>query len=132
MDSRKFVIKETLLIFSGQVVCCAVMVGVFALLGKFDSTVILGALFGGILSTLNFFFMAVAATIASDKAIAQDVKGGQATVQLSYYARLAVIAVILFALVKSGLCNVICAVLPLTFNRLILTVCEFFRKGDSL
>ena len=130
MDSRKFVIKESLLILAGQAVCCAVMVGIFALLGSFDTTVLWGALFGALIATLNFFFMAVAATIASDKAVNQDVKGGQATIQISYIARLVVMAVVLFALVKSGLCNVIAVVLPLAFNRPILTIFEFFRKGD--
>ena len=130
MDSRKFVIKESLLILAGQAVCCAVMVGIFALLGSFDTTVLWGALFGALIATLNFFFMAVAATIASDKAVNQDVKGGQATIQISYIARLVVMAVVLFALVKSGLCNVIAVVLPLAVNRPILTICEFFRKGD--
>lgn len=130
MDSRKFVIKESLLILAGQAVCCAVMVGIFALLGNYDTSVLLGALFGGLIATLNFFFMAIAATIASDKAVNQDVKGGQATVQFSYFARLAVMAIVLFALVKSGLCNVIAVVLPLAFNRPILTIFEFFRKGD--
>lgn len=131
MDSRKFVIKESLLILAGQAVCVAVMIGIFALLGKFDSTVLLGGIFGGIIATLNFFFMAVAATIAADKAVKQDVKGGQATVQASYIGRLVVMAVVLFALVKSGLCNVIAVVLPLAFNRPILTIAEFFRKGDN-
>ena len=131
MDSRKFVIKESLLILAGQAVCCAVMVGIFALLGSYDTTVLLGGIFGGIIATLNFFFMAVAASIAADKAVNQDVKGGQATVQASYIGRLVVMAVVLFALVKSGLCNVIAVVLPLAFNRPILTIAEFFRKGDN-
>lgn len=131
MDSRKFVIKQTLLILAGQAVCVAVMIGIFALLGHFDSTVLLGGIFGGIIATLNFFFMAVAATIASDKAVQQNVKGGQATIQISYIARLAVMAIVLFALIKSGLCNVVAVVLPLAFTRPILTICEFFRKGDD-
>ncbi len=131
MDSRKFVIKQTLLILAGQAVCVAVMIGIFALLGHFDSTVLLGGIFGGIIATLNFFFMAVAATIASDKAVQQNVKGGQATIQISYIARLAVMAIVLFALIKSGLCNVVAVVLPLAFTRPVLTICEFFRKGDD-
>ena len=131
MDSRKFVIKQTLLILAGQAVCVAVMIAIFALLGHFDSTVLLGGVFGGIIATLNFFFMAVAAIIASDKAVQQNVKGGQATIQISYIARLAVMAIVLFALIKSGLCNVIAVVLPLAFTRPILTICEFFRKGDA-
>ena len=43
-----------------------------------------------------------------------------------------VIAVILFALVKSGLCNVLTAVLPLVFTRPILSITAFFQKGDDL
>lgn len=130
MDSRKFVIKQTLLVLAGQAVCVGIMLGIFALLGRFDRTVLLGGIFGGLIATLNFFFMAIAATIASDKAVAQDVKGGQATIQISYIARLAVMAVVLFALVKSGLCDVFAVVLPLVFTRPILTLFEFFRKGD--
>lgn len=130
MDSRKFVIKQTLLVLAGQAVCVGIMLGIFALLGRFDRTVLLGGIFGGLIATLNFFFMAIAATIASDKAVAQDVKGGQATIQISYIARLAVMAVVLFALVKSGLCDVFAVVLPLVFTRPILTLTEFFRKGD--
>ena len=130
MDSRKYVIKESLVILAGQAVCVAVMIGIFALLGYYDRAVLLGGIFGGLLATANFFFMAVAATIAADKAVAQNVKGGEATVRISYIARMAVIAIVLFALVKSGLCNVFTAVLPLAFNRPIITLQEFFRKGD--
>ena len=75
--------------------------------------------------------MALVAGIAADKAVAQDVKGGQLTMRLSYMARLAVIFIILFALVKSGLCNVIAAVLPLAFTRPVLFVAEFFRKSGE-
>ena len=130
MDSRKYVIKESLVILAGQAVCVSVMIGIFALLGYYDRTVLLGGIFGGLLAAANFFFMAVAATIAADKAVAQNVKGGEATVRISYIARMVVIAVVLFALVKSGLCNVFAAVLPLAFTRPILTIREFFRKGD--
>lgn len=131
MESRKFVIKETLTILAGQTACVAAMLGIFALLGKFDRSVLLGGIFGGLIATANFFFMAIAASIAADKAVKQDVKGGQATVQASYIGRLAVMAVVFYALVKSGLCNVFSLVLPLAFTRPVLTICEFFRKGDE-
>lgn len=131
MDSRKLVFQETAVIAIGQVICVAVMIGIFALLGRFDSTVLLGGVFGGLLATLNFFFMAVGAMMAADKAEAQNVKGGQATIQSSYLLRLVVLFVILFALVKSGLCNVIALVLPLAFNRPIISIGEFFRKSGE-
>ena len=143
MDSRKYILQQTLLVFAGQILCGAAMVGIFALLGMYDQSVLLGGIFGVLVATANFFFMAVGAGIAvaggaqlgagiaSDKACNQDVKGGQATVQMFYIGRLIGIAVILFALIKSGLCNVYTAVIPLIFTRPILTIYEFFRKGDQ-
>ena len=131
MDSRKYVLKETAIVAIGQALCVGVMIGIFALLDKSDTSVWLGGIAGGILAVANFFFMAVSASVAADKAVAQDVKGGQLTMRLSYMARLAVIFIILFALVKSGLCNVIAAVLPLAFTRPVLFVAEFFRKSGE-
>lgn len=128
MDSRKFVLKETAIVLLGEVLCSAVMVGIFALLGKFDQTVLLGAAVGAILATLNFFFMAVGATLAADKAENQNVKGGKAMIQSSYLIRLVVLFAVLFAFAKSGLCNVIALVVPLIFVRPVLTIAEFFRK----
>ena len=131
MDSRKFIIKETIVLAIGQALCGALMLAVCALLGKFDRSVLLGGIFGGLLAIANFFAMAVCADLAADKAEAQNPKGGQALIRISYFGRMVVIAVLLFALVKSGLCNVITAVLPLAFNRPILTLAEYFRKGSE-
>lgn len=128
MDSRKYVLQQSGIILVGELVCSAVMVGIFALLSKYDTSVLLGAAFGSILATANFFFMAMGAMIAADKAEAQNVKGGQAAIQLSYILRMAGLFIIMFALIKSNLCNAIALVLPLVFTRLILTVSEFFRK----
>ena len=131
MDSRKFILQKTALIALGQALCVAAMIGVFALLGYFDRSVLLGGIFGGILAVGNFFAMAVSADLAADRAEKGNAKAGQSMIQLSYIGRLAVIAVLLFALIKSGLCHVMAAVLPLAFNRPILTLSEFFRKGDT-
>lgn len=131
MDARKFIIKETAIVALGQALCVGIMLGIFALLGKFDTSVWLGGIAGGVLAVANFFFMAIAASIASEKAVNQDVKGGQLTMRLSYMLRLAVIFIILFALVKSGACHVITSVLPLAFTRPVLFVAEFFRKSGE-
>ena len=131
MDSRKFVIQKSLLILLGQAICVALMLGIFYLLGRFDRSVVLGGVFGGFIATANFFFMAVFADIAADKAENQDVKGGQLLIRASYIGRMAVMAVVFFALAKSCLCDVFSLVLPLVFTRPILTLQEFFRKGDK-
>ena len=132
MDSHKYVFKETLTVAIGEAICVAVMLGVFALLGKFDRSVLLGGILGGVLAVANFFFMAVGTALAADKAENQDVKGGQAVISSSYTIRMIVMAVLLFAAVKSGFCNVFASVIPLVFVRPVLTLGEFFRKsGDK-
>ena len=131
MDARKFVLKETGIVALGQALCVGLMIGVFALLGNMDTSVWLGGLVGGVLAVANFFFMAISASVASEKAVNQDIKGGQLIMRLSYIVRLAVIFLLLFALVKSGVCHVISAVLPLAFTRPVLFVAEFFRKSGE-
>ena len=133
MESRKFILQKTLIIFLGEVLCVAAMYGIFALLKKLDGSVLLGGAIGAGLGVLNFFFMAVAADRAADQAVEQNVKGGQATIRMSYMLRLVVLFAVLFAFAKSGLCNVFALVLPIVFVRPILTVSEFFRKsGEKL
>ena len=131
MDSRKLVIKESMIVLLGVTLCSAAMVGIFALLGKFDSTVLLGALVGTVLAVLNFFFMAVIAMMAADKAEKQNVKGGEALIRGSYPMRMIVLFVVLFAFAKSGLCNPIALVVPLVFVRPTITIAEYFRKSGE-
>ena len=131
MNIRKFILRETGIIAIGQLVCVGAMVGIFALLGYFDLGVIIGGIVGMTLSLGNFFFMAISADLAADKAKNQDVKGGQAAIKSSFLLRLAVIFVVLFAFAKSGIANPLAMVLPLVFVRPILTVAEFFRKSGD-
>lgn len=131
-ESRKFVLKETLLVLVGVLLLTAVMCGIYALIGKFRMAVVWSGLVGTVLSTANFFFMAMGATLAADKAQEENVKGGKATVQTSYAVRMVALFVILFACAKSGLFDLIALVLPLAFARPVLSIGEFFRKsGDK-
>jgi hypothetical protein len=131
MDSRKFIMRETAYLALGEAVCVAAMVGIFAMLGYFDYTVILGGVLGLLLAVGNFFFMAISSDAAADKAVEQDVKGGKAAMKVSYTMRLAVIGVLLFVFAKSGHCNVIAMVCPLFFVFPIIAVIEFFRKAGG-
>lgn len=131
MDSRKYVLKETLYVAAGEAVCVAAMIGIFALLGQYSREVLLGGIVGGLVAVANFFFMAVGVTLAADKAENQDVKAGKALVSSSYTIRLVLMAVVLFAAAKSGYCNVFALVIPLVFVRPVLTLGEFFRKSGE-
>ena len=128
MDMRKFVLRQTGIVALGELLGVAAMLGIFALLGSFDNAVLLGGIVGGAVAVANFFAMAIGVNLAADKAQNQDVKGGQATIKASYVLRLLVMALVLFAFAKSGLCNVIALVVPLIFVRITLTVAEFFRR----
>lgn len=128
MDPRKIVFQETAIVAAGEIICTAAMVGIFALLGAFEQSMLLGAGLGAVLAIGNFLFMAIGASLAADKAEAQNVKGGQSLLQMSMLLRYGVLFTVLVACGKSGLFNLIALALPLVFVRPILTAAEFFRK----
>ena len=130
-QTKKFLWKQIGFVALGEALGVGLMIGIFALLDKFDYTVALGGLVGGLVAFLNFFFMVVGLSAAADRAQNQDAKGGKSLVRGSYLVRLAVMAVVLFACAKSGHFNVIALVVPLLFVRPALTVAEFFgKKGE--
>lgn len=131
MNPRKFIIRETALLAAGELACAAAMVGIFAMLGYFDYTVILGAVIGVLIAVGNFFFMAIASNAAADKAVEDDVKTGKSMIKASYGMRMLVIGVLLFVFAKSGHCNLLALVCPLFFVFPIITVIEFFRKSGE-
>ena len=130
-ESRKLVFKETAVIAVGEAICVALMCLIYALIGKFNASVLLGGLVGLLLATGNFFFLAVIATLAADRAEAQDVVGGQKLMKSSYPIRLLVLAGLLVLFAWSGVFDVIALVLPLAFVRPILTIAEFFKKKGA-
>ena len=131
MESRKIVYRETGIVAIGVTVCTAVMMLVYALLGRFELSVLWGGLTGAVLSIGNFFLMALGTSLAADKAENQDVKGGSLLVRNSYMLRLLGLFVVLIVCAKTEVFNLIALVLPLVFVRPTLTVVEFFRKKGA-
>lgn len=132
MSSRTFILRETFYLLLGELLCSAVIVGIYALLGALQPNVIWGVLVGTVLSTVNFFMLCVSADAAADRAQEQNVKGGKTLMRLSYQIRLIVLFIVLFAFARSGLCSPLAMVLPLVLFRPILMVIEFLRKpGDK-
>jgi hypothetical protein len=127
-ESRKIALRETLYILIGVSALTAVMFGIYGLLGRFDTSVLLGGIVGALLAVGNFFFMAVSATLAADKAQQQNVKGGSLLMGMSYPVRFLVLAGILLLCGISGKFNPLALVLPLAFVRPVLTLSAFFRK----
>ena len=128
MDNRNYILSQALTVLIGELVLSALMVGVFAVLGYFDLNVVLGAAAGTVIATANHLLLVLGVMAASAKAEKQDVKGGQALIQMSYMGRLIDLFLIFVLCAKSGVFNLVALVIPLAFTRPILTVAEYIRK----
>ena len=132
MSSRKIVFQETSVIAIGQVICLPLMILAFWVCGYFDRTVVFGGIAGALIATANFFIMALSTSLAADKAAAQDVKGGQATMNFSYIFRLIFMFGALALCARSGIMNLLALVIPVLLVRPIIMFAEFFRgKGGT-
>ena len=128
MDNRKYILSQGLIVLIGELVLSALMVGVFAILGYFDLSVVLGAAVGSAIATVNHLVLVLGVLAASSKAEKQDVKGGQMLVQMSYMGRLIGLFLILVLCAKSDVFNLIALALPLVFTRPVLTIAEYLTK----
>jgi uncharacterized membrane protein len=132
MNAKNTAFQETRNVLIGQILCSAAMIAVFAVLGYYQRSVLLGGIAGAVIATANYFFMSFFANRAADKAEAQDVAGGQKLIQLSYMGRMLGMFLALIVLAKSGFCHPLALVLPLAFTRPILTIAEIFnKKGEN-
>lgn len=91
MKPNKTVRKETGILLLGTLILCGVLCGVFAIVKKFDYTVVTGALLGGLASVLNFFLMAL--TVQS--AVNKEPDEAKKKIQLSYTVRMFALVVVL-------------------------------------
>ena len=128
MDNRKYVFSQVLTVLIGELLLSALMGGVFAKLGYFDLSVVLGAAAGAVITTLNHLVLVLSVMAASEKAEKQDIKGGQMLIQMSYFGRTIGLFLILVLCAKSGIFNLIALVIPLVFTRPILTITEKYNK----
>lgn len=127
-QSRKEVYTQTGLAAIGQVICTGIMLAVFALLHKFDLSVVLGGLAGIVLALGNFFATAMIASLAADKAERQDVAGGQKLLKASYPIRFVALGVLLVLCAVSKWFNLLALVLPLAYMPVILLILAAIQK----
>ena len=141
--------RETSIIALGELIVSAIVVAVFAVIGKLDHTVILGAVLGSAVIILNFLFISITTNNALDRIM--DIRGNaemseeeiasftkentvklQSTMQLSYFIRLiSMIAALVLALLTKQF-NVISTAIPLFMLRPIIYVSELIRKRPEI
>ena len=128
MRKETSIAKEILIVGIGVAVLTAAMLGVFALLGRFDGSVLLGGLVGAVLSFLHFLLLVGSVQLAADKAEKQDVRGGKTVLTLSRTLRYVLLfgVLVLCALTKAF--HPLALVLPVLFVQPVLMLGELFRK----
>lgn len=126
MESRKWILKQTLIMALLLLACTAAMFGVFALLHSFSVKVLVGGIVGWALSAFYYFFMTVGNTRLAEAVTTQGAK--PAVLQAGIFLRYIIIFALLVVGAKSGYCNPIAMVVPLGLMRPVLMIYEFFRK----
>ena len=141
--------RETSIIALGELIVSALIIAVFAIIGKLDYTVLLGALLGSAVIVLNFLFISIGTNNAIDRIM--EIRGNaamseeeiaaftkentaklQSTVQLSYFIRLiSMLAALVLALLTKQF-NVIATAIPLFMLRPIIYVSELVRKRPAV
>lgn len=125
---NKGLLRELLLFAAGELICLGLMLGVYALIGRFSLRVALGGCVGTAVAVGNYGLTALGVAKAADKARQGDEVGAKRTMSLSLGGRYLLMIGILVAGALSGLFDVVAMVIPLLTMRLVIALAELFRK----
>lgn len=117
MNIQEATKRETLHIAVGTLAFSAVMNGVFALLGRWDVTVLWGTLLGGGFAVFNFFLLGLS---VQRLAAEQDEKKGRARMQFSYSLRMLATVLVGVVGVSAPCFSWVAVLLALLFPRLTI------------
>ena len=120
--------KETLRIALGVGLGTVAMLVVFFLLGKFDVTVLWGAILGGGFAVLNFFLLGLSVQYTTSQ---ENTKKAQSFMQMSYSFRLLLSAAVILIGILFPCFHWVAVVIPLIFPRLVILILglKSKRKG---
>lgn len=112
--------------------CSAIMLAIYAVVGRFTTAVLLGGLLGTVIAVGNFLALSITVSNALDRAAAGDnsVKACM-SIQSSSVVRTAILAVIYVLLFHAKVCDPLAALLPLLFVQAAIKLIEFFRKDSK-
>lgn len=158
MRVQESVRKMTLTVLAGELFLTALMLLVFVLLGRFDMTVLLGALLGAFFAVLNFFLMGLSVQRAADSMNGAEVPpedesaaeaadddtgakqkqrlspaSGKAKrqMQVSYSLRMLMLVAVAAAGLLLPCFHPLAVVIPFLFPRLIIQVVGMRQGGDA-
>lgn len=120
-DMRANIIKVSM----GVLILTALMLVIFAVIKKFDITVLWGALLGCGFTILSFLMLSVSVQMSVDR----SKNGAQGLMGISYTVRLMLTAAMVILAIKLPVFNYIAAVIPLIFPRLVIMILNIGKRG---
>lgn len=134
MYSKRFFWREVRRVALWHVICGAASCGIFALLKRFDLSVLWGTLAGVAIAVANYIALAYYAHKASDMAENQDVAAAKKLMQLSYTGRMLGIGVALVVCGVVGVFDLLALAIPLGLSSFILKALEMYdnrKRGGT-
>lgn len=132
MQKHRDILHQVTRLTIAMIICVGIMLGIYALLGIFTRSVLVGAVVGLLLSIGNFVSLSITVSNALDRAARDnDPQRVQLSIQTSSVIRLLVLAAIYILLFRAKLCDPIAALLPLLLAQGVLKLVEFFRNDKE-
>ncbi|WP_346668858.1 ATP synthase subunit I [uncultured Subdoligranulum sp.] len=132
MQKHRDILHQVTRLTIAMIICVGIMLGIYALLGIFTRSVLVGAVVGLLLSIGNFVSLSITVSNALDRAARDnDPQRAQLSIQTSSVIRLMVLAAIYILLFRVKLCDPIAALLPLLLAQGVLKLVEFFRNDKE-
>ena len=139
MKPQEAVVKETGHIAIGTLILTAVMLAVFAIIGRFNLNVLFGGLYGCALAVANFFFLgltvqriAESAQTGREEVEPDAVKLAKLKMRQSYMLRMLLGAGLLIVGIAVLKLNWIACFLPLIYPRITIMAMDVFKRVRSV
>lgn len=117
--------RDILPVMLGELLLTGMMLGVYALIGRFSAKVLWGALLGAGAVLLNFSVMIFALLKAEKRGSPEK---GQLYVKATYALRMLLLAAVLIVALKTKVFDPLATALPLCFQPIAVWLYELFRK----
>lgn len=132
MQKHRDIFEQTGRLAVAVALCIAAMLAVYALAGRFDNAVLIGALVGFVLAMGNFLSLSITVSNALDRAAnGGSPQKAQLEIQTSSVVRPVVLVIIYILFFRAKLCDPVAAILPLLFAQVCIKLIEFFRKEPT-
>ena len=118
------IIRETAYIFAFTLIFSALMQAVFLVIGKWNYTILLGNLLGGLAAVGNFFIMG----LSVQSALGKEEKDAKSTMKLSQMLRTLLLFIIAVIGHAAPCFNLLAVVIPYIFPRFAIALRPFFNK----